>query len=122
MKREIPKELLKGSLKSIVLKLLAENDQMYGYEITQKVEKMTGGKIQLTYGALYPILHKLEKEGSLITESKIVRNRNRIYYKLTPKGKSLAAEKIEELKEFIETIRILLQPQASLQYVPIKSE
>ena len=121
MKEKIPKELLKGSLKSIVLKLLAENEQMYGYEITQKVDELTGGKIQLTYGALYPILHKLEKEGNLITESQNVKNRIRIYYHLTPKGNSLAKEKIEELKDFIETLVILLQPKTALQYVPIKS-
>jgi PadR family transcriptional regulator PadR len=122
MNKKLPGELLKGSLKSIVLKLLAEQDKMYGYEITQKVEELTEGKIQLTYGALYPILHKLEKEGSLITETQNVKNRIRIYYKLTPKGNTLAKEKIEELKEYIETIKILLQPQTSLQYVPIKSE
>jgi len=121
MKEKIPKELLKGSLKSIVLKLLAENDKMYGYEITQKVDELTAGKIQLTYGALYPILHKLEKEGNLSTESQNVKNRIRIYYKLTPKGNGLAKEKIEELKDFIETIMILLQPKTSLQYVPAKS-
>ena len=36
---------------------------MYGYDITRKVEEMTEGKIKLTYGALYPVLHKLENEG-----------------------------------------------------------
>jgi PadR family transcriptional regulator PadR len=122
MKKQIPGELLKGSLKSIVLKLLAENDRMYGYEITQKVEELTKGKIQLTYGALYPVLHKLEKEGSLITESQNVNNRMRIYYKLTPKGKSIAVEKIEELRDYIETLKILLQPKIALQYVPVKSK
>lgn len=121
MKNKIPGELLKGSLKSIVLKLLSEHDQMYGYEITQKVEELSRGKIMLTYGALYPVLHKLEKEGSLVTESQNVNNRIRIYYKLTPKGNSLALEKIEELKEYIDTLKILLQPKPALQYVPIKS-
>lgn len=120
--KKIPKELLKGSLKSIVLKLLAENDRMYGYEITQRVEKLTDGKIKLTYGALYPILHKLEKEGNLSTESQNVNNRIRIYYKLTPKGDSLAVEKINELKDFIETLGILLQPTTAQQYVPVKSQ
>jgi DNA-binding PadR family transcriptional regulator len=120
MKKQIPGELLKGSLKSIVFKLLAENDRMYGYEISQKVEELTKGKIQLTYGALYPVLHKLEKEGSLTTESQNVNNRMRIYYKLTPKGKSIAVEKIEELRDYIETLKILLQPKITLQYVPVK--
>jgi len=122
MKKKISGEMLKGSLKSIVLKLLSENDKMYGYEITRKVEELSEGKIQLTYGALYPVLHKLEKDGSLVTESQNVNNRTRIYYKLTPKGKSVAKEKIEELKEYMETLKILLQPKPALQYVPFKAQ
>jgi PadR family transcriptional regulator PadR len=122
MKKKIPGEMLKGSLKSIVLKLLAENDKMYGYEITRKVEELSEGKIQLTYGALYPVLHKLEKDGNLVTESQNVNNRTRIYYRLTPKGKSVAIEKIEELKEYIETLKVLLQPNPDLQYVPVKAK
>ena len=90
----ISSELLKGSLKTIVLKVLEENGRMYGYEITRKVEEITGGKIKLTYGALYPVLHKLEDEGVLVTESENFNNRIRIYYKLTPRGKSVVAEKI----------------------------
>ena len=46
------KELLKGTLKTIILKLLSESDRMYGYQITQKVKEVTEGKINLTEGAL----------------------------------------------------------------------
>jgi len=113
----ISKELLKGTLKSIILKLLDENDRMYGYELTQKVEEITGGKIKLTFGALYPILHKLEKEGAVITESENVNNRIRIYYKLTPKGHSTAREKIAELEEFIETLMGILKPGYGLSAI-----
>ena len=52
-------ELLKGTLKTIVLKLLEEKGRMYGYEITQEVERLSKGKMQLTWGSLYPALHKL---------------------------------------------------------------
>jgi len=45
-------ELIKGTLKTIVLKLLADNKKMYGYEITQYVKELTGERIQLTEGAL----------------------------------------------------------------------
>lgn len=107
----IPRELLKGSLKSIVLKLLAENGRMYGYEITQKIEQLSNGKIKLTYGALYPVLHKLETDGEVTTESENVNNRIRIYYALTKKGDSLASKRIEELEEFIETIGLILSPK-----------
>jgi PadR family transcriptional regulator, regulatory protein PadR len=117
----IPKELVKGSLKSIVLKLLAENKRMYGYEITQKVEELSEGKIKLTFGALYPILHKLESDGIVITEAEVINNRNRIYYRLTEKGNASAKERIRELEEFMQTIKILLNPQSGLENVFAKS-
>ena len=112
----ISSELLKGSLKTIVLKLLKENGRMYGYEITRKVEDLTEGKIKLTYGALYPVLHKLESEGVLITESENFNNRIRIYYSLTPKGDSVVAEKLKELSEYIESLQRIVEPKTGLNY------
>lgn len=104
----ISTELLKGSIKSIVLKVLSENERMYGYELTQKVEEISNGSIKLTFGALYPILHKLENEGDVTTESEVVNNRVRVYYKLTKRGNETARVKIKELKEFIDTLHQLL--------------
>jgi DNA-binding PadR family transcriptional regulator len=112
----ISSELLKGSLKTIVLKLLEENGRMYGYEITRKVEEITRGKIVLTYGALYPVLHKLESEGVLQVESENYNNRIRIYYKLTPKGKSVVQEKLQEMAEFIHTLSTILDPKLGMSY------
>jgi PadR family transcriptional regulator, regulatory protein PadR len=111
----ISSDLLKGSLKTIVLKVFEENGRMYGYEITRKVEELTNGKIKLTFGALYPLLHKLEDEGVLITESENFNNRIRIYYKLTPSGKSVVIEKLREMSEFLETLRRIVEPQPGLE-------
>jgi DNA-binding PadR family transcriptional regulator len=105
----ISNEFIKGSLKTIVLKVLAEEGPMHGYALTQKVENLTRGNIRLTYGALYPILHKLKKEKVLVTESDISTGRMRIYYSLTPKGHSLVTEKINELKEFIGTLQQIVE-------------
>ena len=112
----IATDLLKGSLKTIVLKVLEENGRMYGYEITRKVVELTSGKIKLTYGALYPVLHKLEDDGVLVTESENFNNRIRIYYKLTPRGESVVAEKLAEMNEFIETLRRIVEPQSGLEH------
>jgi len=112
----ISTDLLKGSLKTIVLKLLKENGRMYGYEITGMVEEITAGKIKLTYGALYPVLHKLESEGSVTTESENFNNRTRIYYSLTPEGVSLMKEKIIEMKDFLDTISQILNPVPGISY------
>jgi len=112
----ITSDLIKGSLKTIVLKLLKENGRMYGYDITRKVEDLTSGKIRLTYGALYPVLHKLEKEGVLVTESENFNNRIRIYYSLTEEGHSVVAERLKEMKEFIESLQKIVDPQPGLSH------
>ena len=112
----ISSELLKGSLKTIVLKLLKEEGAMHGYAITRKVEELTEGKIKLTYGALYPVLHKLESDGALVTTSENYNNRIRIYYSLTPKGQTVVAEKIDEMTEFIESLQRIIQPKTGLSY------
>jgi PadR family transcriptional regulator len=113
----IKADLIKGSLKTIVLKLLEEEGPMHGYAITQRVEILTEGKIMLTYGALYPVLHKLEKEGSLVTASENFNNRIRIYYALTPKGHTLVLEKIKELNEFIESLQRIVDAKPRLSHV-----
>ena len=101
-------ELIKGTLKTIVLKLLADNKRMYGYEITQRVKELTFDKIQISEGALYPTLHALESEGLLVTEVEYIGKRVRKYYSLSPSGKSKSKEKLSELADFIETMKILL--------------
>ncbi len=103
-------EFLRGTLKTIVLKLLAEQGRMYGYEITQSVKERTNGEITLTFGALYPVLHKLEQEGFLLTESEEVDGRLRKYYSLTPSGTASAIQKVSEFERFVEAMQILLKP------------
>jgi PadR family transcriptional regulator, regulatory protein PadR len=101
-------ELIKGTLKTIVLKLLADNQKMYGYEITQKVRELTLDRIQITEGALYPTLHALEDEGLLTTETEYIGKRVRKYYRLSETGKGKTIEKVNELAAFMETMVILL--------------
>src|ERR1700740_1065777 len=101
-------ELIKGTLKTIILKLLAENKRMYGYEITQTVKDLTGDKIQLTEGALYPTLHALEAEGLLTTETEYIGKRVRKYYSLSSVGKTKSKEKVSEFADFISTMQFLL--------------
>jgi|GEM_PF-393371 len=101
-------ELLKGTLQTIILSLLAENERMYGYEITQHVKDKTAGEIQLTEGALYPTLHKLEAEGFLTTEKVSIGKRVRKYYSLTEIGTKQANDKVIEFRKFSETMNDLL--------------
>lgn len=107
-------KLYKGSLTTIILKLLEEHDKMYGYEITQKVKELTKGELKITEGALYPSLHKLEADGLLDVEVAKVDNRLRKYYKLTDKGTKETMSKLVELENYIKTMQALVNPKFSL--------
>jgi len=108
-------ELVKGTLKTIVLNLLKNNEKMYGYEITQKVKEVTSSKIQITEGALYPTLHALEKQGDVVTEKVYIGKRVRKYYTLTDQGKKTVKERVDEFADFMKTMRFLLDLDSSAQ-------
>jgi len=103
-------QLYKGSLNTIIMKLLEENGRMYGYEITQKVKLITKGELNITEGALYPALHKLEADGLLDVEVEKVDNRMRKYYKLTESGEKETVNRLNELEEFIKNMQSLVNP------------
>ena len=108
-------KLLKGSLATMVLKLLEEQEKMYGYEITQKVKAITAGEIKITEGALYPTLHKLEAEGFLDTTTELVEGRVRKYYSLTKNGNAEAKSKVAELEAFLINLQKVLNPNLGMQ-------
>jgi DNA-binding PadR family transcriptional regulator len=90
-------ELLKGTLQTIVLKVLKDHGKMYGYEITQCVKELSDGNLLLTEGALYPTL------------TVMLGRRVRKYYTLTTEGKSLVKERVNEFIRFIQTMENVLQ-------------
>ena len=106
-------QLYKGSLNTIIMRLLEEQGRMYGYEITQKVKEITKGELNITEGALYPALHKLEAEGLLDVEVEKVDNRLRKYYKLTEKGTPETVNRLAELEEFIKNMQTIVNPKLS---------
>jgi DNA-binding PadR family transcriptional regulator len=112
-------EFLRGTLKTIVLNLLADPSaggprRMYGYEITQAVHDRTRGDITLSFGALYPVLHKLEQDGLLLTDMEEVDGRMRKYYSLTPQGNQAAIQKTSDFERFVRSVRSLLQSPGEL--------
>ena len=93
--------LYKGTLQNIILKLLASEIKMYGYKLTQRAKELTKGELEMTEGALYPMLHKLENEGVIYSEMQQVNGRDRKYYLLTEKGKKQQALQEEEMKSYL---------------------
>ena len=109
-------ELLKGTLGTIILKLLGEKGRMYGYEIVQLVKEISGEKILVKEGSLYPALHKLESEKLLVSEEVFIGKRVRKYYSLTTSGKMSAQASVDELLEFLQTIHHLISARPPKTY------
>ena len=103
--------LLKGSLQVIILRLLETNGRMYGYEITKTVKEMSKGEFQITEGALYPALHKLEAEGLVETTIELVDGRARKYYSLSKQGQTEAKTKLSDVFEFWQNLQLVLNPK-----------
>jgi len=90
----ISKALVAASTKSIILSILFGGEN-YGYQIIQKVKEISGGSLEWSDGMLYPVLHRLEKEGLVMSQWKISdEGRYRKYYSLTDLGrKELESER-----------------------------
>jgi PadR family transcriptional regulator len=80
-------ELKKGTVQLGILALLAEG-RRYGFEIIQELKRRTGGYLDLKEGTLYPALHRMEKQGLLVSEWVIQDGAGapRKYYSITPVG------------------------------------
>ncbi len=112
-------ELLKGTLSTIILRMLSEHSRLYGYEITQLVKERSGNKILIKEGSLYPALHKLEAGGLVTSEEVYIGKRVRRYYKLTQPGKKATRTHLIELSDFLKSIEQLILPFPDA-YVPAK--
>ena len=86
--------LIAASARSIVLSLLMTGES-YGYQILQRVRRVSGGTLKWSSSMLYPVLHRLEKDGLIRSQWKPSgEGRMRKYYSLTESGmKELFAEK-----------------------------
>lgn len=105
------KELIKGTLRTVLLRLLDQEGRLYGYQMTKLVATRSAGHYQLTEGALYPALHKLVKDGLLETETETVNGRQRRYYRITEAGRAASADRRDEFRRFLLTMRQLLDLQ-----------
>jgi DNA-binding PadR family transcriptional regulator len=102
------KKFLNGTLTTILLALLRENGKMYGYEICQLTKEKTNNTILLTEGAIYPALHRLEKEGLLISSKEKVNGRTRKYYSINQNAIQKIDSQIDLLSQFTGHLRALL--------------
>jgi transcriptional regulator len=109
----ISKSLAAASTKPLILTILA-GGEIYGYQIIHNMIEISGETLEWSEGTIYPVLHRLEKEGFVRSQWKISENgRRRKYYRLTEKGhKELEKEK-KQWKRVNSLLSRLWEPLAS---------
>jgi DNA-binding PadR family transcriptional regulator len=82
----IDKDLVAASATPLVLAILSEGES-YGYAIIKRVGELSGGELHWTDGMLYPLLHRLERNGLVeMFKGRSETGRHRKYYRLTRTG------------------------------------
>jgi transcriptional regulator len=97
-------EWKKGSAELLVLSLL-EDQSRHGYDICKMIEVRSGGALKFHVTSLYPLLHRLEKQGWI--EGRWVEKaeqRRRRYYKLTAQGRKMLSSKQKSWKDFVAVV------------------
>jgi PadR family transcriptional regulator, regulatory protein PadR len=93
---DINKDLVAATASPLVLAILAERDS-YGYAILKRVSELSGGELQWSDGMLYPVLHRLERQGHIKGKwGASETGRKRKYYHLTARGRAHLAEQRQQ--------------------------
>jgi DNA-binding PadR family transcriptional regulator len=110
----VKKDLVAASATPLILSILAEGDS-YGYAIIKRVSQLSGGRMEWTDGMLYPVLHRLERQGLIksfncVSES----GRKRRYYRLKKKGSEALKEQKSQWMVTYSTLRRLWEKKLCL--------
>mgnify|MGYP000132657088 CR=1 FL=1 len=92
---ELSKDLVAASATPLILTILAQGES-YGYAIIKRVHELSGGTMNFSDGMLYPVLHRLEKQKLIVSETRQADNgRMRKYYRIKKEG----TQAIKEYKQ-----------------------
>jgi PadR family transcriptional regulator PadR len=98
------RSLQKGSAELLVLAMLEGRDR-HGYEIAQRIEALSEGRLAFQAATLYPLLYKLEQRG-LVAGRWVEKasERRRRFYRLTPEGRRALGAQRRAWREFLDAV------------------
>lgn len=118
----------RGVMSLVILGLLRRED-MYGYQLVQETERVSGGRIVTQEGSLYPVLYKLVDQG-LISDRRVQvgKRMTRVYYHLEPAGEQRFRELLAEYEQISQGVLLIAKgvdghgEQASSSVVSLPGE
>jgi PadR family transcriptional regulator, regulatory protein PadR len=105
-------DVRQGTLALMVLKTLETLGPLHGYGIARRIEQISGGRLALNYGTIYPALLKLEQEGFIASEwGASENNRKAKFYRLTRAGRGQLKKEEREWEETAAIMSRFLRPE-----------
>ena len=102
-------DALRGSLDLLVLKTLSLAP-MHGWGISQRVQQISDGVLEVNQGSLYPALQRLEKDGLITSEWGTTDNTRRArYYRITASGRKALGDQLESWRRFAAGLEAVLR-------------
>ena len=102
-------DVLRGSLDLLVFKTLSLVP-MHGWGISQRIQQMSKGILEVNQGSLYPALQRLEKNGLISSDWGMTENNRRArYYRLTAAGRRALGVELESWKRFATGLDAVLR-------------
>lgn len=89
-----------------------EREPLHGYALIQRLRELSNGTFALAEGTVYPALHRLEREGLLVSRKSPVLGRTRRVYALTDAGRGMLAEREQGWQRLTEGVRLVLEGRA----------
>ena len=104
-------DVWQGTLNLMVLKTLESMGPLHGYGIARRIEQISGDRLSVNYGTLYPALLKLEQEGSISSKWGVSdNNRKAKYYSLTRAGRKQLESEAREWEQTTSIVARFLSP------------
>jgi len=105
-------DVQQGTLALMILRTLQLLGPLHGYGVARRIEEMSGHRLNLNYGTLYPALLKLEQDGAIEAEwGTSDNNRRAKFYRLTAAGRKQLAREAREWHETADLIAAFLSPK-----------
>jgi transcriptional regulator len=100
----------------MVLKTLETLGPLHGFGIARRIEQISGNRLLINYGTLYPALLKLEQEGYVASEWGLSDNNRRArYYRLTRAGRKQVERETQEWEQTTAILARFLSPREESQ-------
>ena len=103
-------DLIPGTLDLLILKAVSLGP-LHGYGVLLRIEQISGDRLKIEQGSLYPALNRLEDRGWIDSYWAISENNRRArFYKLTPKGRRQLQQEAVQWQQLVQAIALVMQP------------